>query len=82
MKKVYAPACKDNYVGKAIWEDLLPKAPKSGSFSPVPEPLIIRDWKACKHLHLCSANGFSSEEGSAALILVHFRIASYLAKQR
>ncbi|KAH6666099.1 zinc-binding oxidoreductase CipB [Halenospora varia] len=40
MKKVFAPSCKDNFVGKAIWEDFLPVALKSGSYIPAPEPLI------------------------------------------
>ena len=40
MKKVFAPSCKDNQVGKAIWEDFLPKALRSGSYVPAPEPLI------------------------------------------
>jgi NADPH:quinone reductase-like Zn-dependent oxidoreductase len=40
MKKVLATSCKDNHVGKAMWEDFLPKALKAGSFVPAPEPLI------------------------------------------
>ncbi|KAF4633836.1 hypothetical protein G7Y89_g4268 [Cudoniella acicularis] len=41
MKKVFAPSCKDNFVGKAIWEDFLPKALIAGSFVPAPDPLIV-----------------------------------------
>jgi NADPH:quinone reductase-like Zn-dependent oxidoreductase len=40
MKKVLATSCKDNHVGKTIWEDFLPKALDAGSFTPAPEPLI------------------------------------------
>jgi NADPH:quinone reductase-like Zn-dependent oxidoreductase len=31
---------KDNHVGKAMWEDFLPKALEAGSFVPAPEPLV------------------------------------------
>jgi NADPH:quinone reductase-like Zn-dependent oxidoreductase len=40
MKKVLATSCKDNHVGKAIWENFLPAALKAGSFVPAPRPLI------------------------------------------
>ncbi|KAF2809789.1 zinc-binding oxidoreductase CipB [Mytilinidion resinicola] len=40
MKKVFAPSCKDNHVGKAVWEDFLPAALEAGSFVPAPEPLV------------------------------------------
>jgi hypothetical protein len=40
MKKVFAPTCKDNHIGKAMWEDFLPKALEAGSFVTAPEPLI------------------------------------------
>lgn len=31
---------KDNQVGKAVYEDFLPKALKVGAFKTVPEPLV------------------------------------------
>ena len=37
---VFTPSCKDNNVGKAIWEYFLPRALEAGSFVPAPEPLI------------------------------------------
>lgn len=40
VKYVWGIALKDNEVGKAIYEDFLPKALKSGTFVPAPEPLI------------------------------------------
>ncbi|CZR60598.1 uncharacterized protein PAC_10494 [Phialocephala subalpina] len=40
IKYVYGLSLKDNEVGKAIYEDFLPKALKSGAFVPAPEPLI------------------------------------------
>jgi len=40
MKQGFAPAIKDNHVGKAIFEDYLPKALRNGTFVTAPEPLI------------------------------------------
>ena len=40
IKSVFATTIKDNQVGKAIYEDFLPKALKKGTFVPAPEPLI------------------------------------------
>ncbi|KAH8676437.1 zinc-binding oxidoreductase CipB [Tricladium varicosporioides] len=40
VKKVFAPSCKDNFVGKAIWEDFLPLALENGSYALAPEALI------------------------------------------
>lgn len=40
MKLTYAPSISDNHVGKAIFEDFLPKAFKAGAFVPAPEPRI------------------------------------------
>jgi hypothetical protein len=40
MKKVFVPSCKDNHIGKAIWENFLPNALKARSFFLVTEPLI------------------------------------------
>jgi NADPH:quinone reductase-like Zn-dependent oxidoreductase len=41
MKHVFAPSIKDNHVGKAIFEDFLPKALEAGTFIPAPEPLVV-----------------------------------------
>ena len=41
MKQVQSFSIKDNHVGKAIFEDFLPKALESGSFVPAPEPQIV-----------------------------------------
>lgn len=41
IKYVYGLSLKDNEVGKAIYEDFLPKALKSGAFVTAPEPLIV-----------------------------------------
>ena len=40
MNQVSALSIKDNHVGKAVFEDFLPKALKSGVFVPAPEPLV------------------------------------------
>lgn len=41
IKHIFATTIKDNHVGKAIYEDFLPKALKAGSFVPAPEPLVV-----------------------------------------
>ena len=40
MKNVFGTTLKDNAVGKAVYNDFLPKALKAGTFVPSPEPLI------------------------------------------
>lgn len=40
IKNVFAITIKDNGVGKAVYEDFLPKALKAGTYVPAPEPLI------------------------------------------
>ena len=40
IKTVFATTIKDNAVGKAVYEDFLPKAFEVGSFVPAPEPLV------------------------------------------
>ncbi len=40
IKHIFGTSIKDNEVGKAIYEDFLPKALKAGTFVPAPEPLI------------------------------------------
>ncbi|PGH28174.1 hypothetical protein AJ80_00064 [Polytolypa hystricis UAMH7299] len=40
MKHIFAPAIKDNHVGKAIFEGFLPEALRARMFDPAPEPLI------------------------------------------
>ncbi|PYH79111.1 zinc-binding oxidoreductase CipB [Aspergillus uvarum CBS 121591] len=40
VKSVFGTTLKDNAVGKAIYEDFLPRALKAGSFIPAPEPLV------------------------------------------
>jgi len=40
MKVVFGTTIKDNDVGKAVYEDFLPKALMSGTFVPAPEPLV------------------------------------------
>ncbi|KAK4943256.1 hypothetical protein LTR10_017098 [Elasticomyces elasticus] len=41
LKHIFGTTLKDNEVGKAIYEDFLPKALQAGSFVPAPEPLIV-----------------------------------------
>ena len=41
VKGVFGTTIKDNQVGKAIYEDFLPKALKSGSFIPAPSALVV-----------------------------------------
>ena len=40
IKHIFAITIKDNEVGKAVYEDFLPKALKAGTYVPAPEPLI------------------------------------------
>ena len=40
IKHIFGSAIKDNEVGKAVFEDFLPKALETGSFVPAPEPLV------------------------------------------
>lgn len=40
VKAIFATTLKDNEVGKAIYEDFLPRALKAGTFVPAPEPLV------------------------------------------
>ena len=40
IQNVFALTIKDNEVGKAVYEDFLPKALEAGTFVPAPEPLI------------------------------------------
>ena len=40
MNNVFGTTIKDNAVGKAVYNDFLPKALKAGTFVPSPEPLI------------------------------------------
>jgi NADPH:quinone reductase-like Zn-dependent oxidoreductase len=40
MKQTQSYWIKDTFVGKAIWEDFLPKALKASTYLPGPEPLI------------------------------------------
>ena len=40
IKPVFATTIKDNAVGKAVYEDFLPKALEAGTFVPAPEPLV------------------------------------------
>lgn len=40
VKSVFGTSIKDNHIGKAVYEDFLPKALKSGGFISAPRPLI------------------------------------------
>lgn len=40
IKHIFGTTIKDNQVGKAVYEDFLPKALKAGSYVPAPEPLV------------------------------------------
>ena len=40
IKNIFATTIKDNAVGKAVYEDFLPKALETGTFVPAPEPLV------------------------------------------
>ncbi|KAF2792377.1 hypothetical protein K505DRAFT_362948 [Melanomma pulvis-pyrius CBS 109.77] len=37
-----SPSCKNNHVGKAVWQCLMAEALETGSFVPEPEPRIVR----------------------------------------
>jgi NADPH:quinone reductase-like Zn-dependent oxidoreductase len=41
MKSLFGTTLKDNHVGKAIYQDFLPKALASGAFVPAPEPFVV-----------------------------------------
>lgn len=41
MKPVFGTTLKDNDVGKAVYEDFLPRALATGSFVPAPEPMVV-----------------------------------------
>lgn len=41
MKQTFAPSIEGNHVGKAIFEDFLPKVLETGTFIPAPEPLVV-----------------------------------------
>lgn len=41
IKNMFATTIKDNEVGKAIYEDFLPKALEEGTFVPAPEPDVV-----------------------------------------
>lgn len=40
IKSVFGTTIKDNHVGKAVYENWLPKALKAGTFVPLPKPLV------------------------------------------
>ncbi|KAJ5623169.1 hypothetical protein N7490_011774 [Penicillium lividum] len=40
VKSVFGTTIKDNHVGKAVYQDFLPKALEAGSFIPAPTPLV------------------------------------------
>ena len=40
MKQVFALTIKDNRVGRAVYQDYLPKALEAGTFVPAPDPII------------------------------------------
>jgi NADPH:quinone reductase-like Zn-dependent oxidoreductase len=40
VKSVFGTTLKDNFVGKAVWEEFLPMALKAGTYIPAPSPLI------------------------------------------
>ena len=40
IKAIFGTTIKDNHVGKAVYEDFLPKALDAGTFVPAPEPLV------------------------------------------
>ena len=54
MKPVFGTTIKDNAVGKAVYEDFLPKALEAGTFVPAPKPLI-------------SGKGLESVQGAVGL---------------
>ncbi|KAI0382682.1 GroES-like protein [Hypomontagnella monticulosa] len=41
MYSIFGTTLKDNFVGKAIYNDFLPEALKAGTFVPAPEPIIV-----------------------------------------
>ncbi|OJK04799.1 hypothetical protein ASPACDRAFT_1861631 [Aspergillus aculeatus ATCC 16872] len=61
VKSVFGTTLKDNAVGKAIYEDFLPRALKTGSFVPAPEPLV-----AGQGLHSIQAAVDRQAQGTSA----------------
>ncbi|RAH39564.1 zinc-binding alcohol dehydrogenase family protein [Aspergillus brunneoviolaceus CBS 621.78] len=61
VKSVFGTTLKDNAVGKAIYEDFLPRALKAGSFVPAPEPLV-----AGQGLHSIQAAVDRQAQGTSA----------------
>jgi hypothetical protein len=41
VKHIFRTSIKDNHVGKAVYNDFLPKALKAGTFVPAPDPLVV-----------------------------------------
>ncbi|GFF34473.1 zinc-binding alcohol dehydrogenase domain-containing protein cipB [Aspergillus udagawae] len=41
VKHIFGTTLKDNFVGKAVFEDFLPRALQSGAFVPAPEPVVV-----------------------------------------
>ncbi|KAI0138707.1 GroES-like protein [Hypoxylon sp. NC0597] len=41
MYSIFGTTLKDNFVGKAIYNDFLPAALKAGTFVPAPEPIVV-----------------------------------------
>lgn len=41
VRHIFGTTLKDNFVGKAVYEDFLPRALRSGAFVPAPEPLVV-----------------------------------------
>ncbi|PYI01581.1 zinc-binding oxidoreductase CipB [Aspergillus sclerotiicarbonarius CBS 121057] len=41
VRQVFGTTIKDNFVGKAVYEDFLPHALRAGTFVPAPAPLIV-----------------------------------------
>ncbi|OKL58018.1 Zinc-binding alcohol dehydrogenase domain-containing protein cipB [Talaromyces atroroseus] len=40
VKSVFGTSLKDNHVGKAVWENFLPRALEAGTYIPAPSPLL------------------------------------------
>ncbi|KAI0840338.1 GroES-like protein [Hypoxylon sp. FL0890] len=41
MYSIFGTSLKDNFVGKAIYNDFLPAALKAGTYVPAPEPIVV-----------------------------------------
>ncbi|KAB5547270.1 chaperonin 10-like protein [Coniochaeta sp. 2T2.1] len=63
IKQCQSLTIKDNHIGKAVWEDYLPRALEGGGFVPAPEPRVVgRGLEAVQAAIELKAGGVSARE--------------------